>query len=57
MADEKDFLEILGDDLEASDPTYAIDRQKEHAVAELIRALGKKLKELAEILAPLSGTR
>jgi len=36
MVEEKDFLEVLGDDLEAVDPTYALDRQKERAASELI---------------------
>jgi len=51
MADEKDFLEVLGDDLEAVDPTYALDRQKERAVSELIElraTLGLSQRQVAE---------
>lgn len=51
MAEEKSFLEVLGDDLEAVDPTYALDRQKERAVAELIdlrASLGLSQRQVAE---------
>ena len=51
MADEKDFLEVLGDDLQAVDPTYAVDRQKERAVSELIglrTSLGLSQRQVAE---------
>jgi len=51
MASEKDFLEILGDDLEAVDPTYRQDRQKERAVSELITlrmSLGLSQRQVAE---------
>jgi transcriptional regulator with XRE-family HTH domain len=51
MPHEKDFLEILGDDLEAVEPTYALDRQKERAVAQLIdlrTSLGLSQRHVAE---------
>ena len=51
MMEEKDFLEVLGDDLEAVDPTYALDRQKERAVSELIvlrASLGLSQRQVAE---------
>jgi len=51
MAEEKDFLEVLGDDLEAVDPTYAFDRQKERAVLELIDlriSFGLSQRQVAE---------
>lgn len=51
MTDEKDFLEVLGDDLESADPTYALDRQKERAVSELINlriTLGLSQRQVGE---------
>ena len=51
MAGEKDFLEVLGDDLEAADPTYTLDRQKERAVSELMglrMSLGLSQRQVAE---------
>jgi transcriptional regulator with XRE-family HTH domain len=51
VADEKDFLEIIGDDLEAVDPSYALDRQKERAVSELMdlrTSLGLSQRQVAE---------
>jgi len=51
MAEEKDFLEVLGDDLESVDPSYAQDRQKERAVSRLIvlrDSLGLSRRQVAE---------
>jgi len=51
MVEKRDFLEVLGDDLEAADPTYALDRQKERAVSELIElraSLGLSQRQVAE---------
>jgi transcriptional regulator with XRE-family HTH domain len=54
MAEERDFLEVLGDDLETVDPTYALDRQKERAVSELMNlraSLGLSQRQVAERMA------
>ena len=53
MANAKDFLEVLGDDLEAVDSTYTFDRQKERAVSKLIglrASLGLSQRQVAERL-------
>ena len=54
MSEEKDFLEVLGDDLEAADPSYALDRPKERAISQLIdlrMSLGLTQRQVAERMA------
>ena len=54
MAEQKDFLEVLGDELEAVDPSYALERPKERAVSQLVdlrNSLGLTQRQVAERMA------